>query len=470
MARSVGSTASSTTSSSAHSTASRDARTSSHARRMSNGSGTAATTTATGVHGGARRGSRMAACLWLPTFELRLELVRFPDLDSTSVALLSPGESTRRTLWQVSERAWEAGARPGQLISQAVSLCPSLTLLDPDPAHYDAAVEAILEALSGRTPIVEPGVERGKVFLGMDGLGRLYGSPKNQLRAMLRTLFDVLPRPLVASYRVGYAPGTFGAWTAAARATPGGPVIVEDDASLAGFLARCPVQALPVEDEMVTRLERLSIRTLGDLVRLPEPALVAQFGQDGRDALAWATARRIDPVRPWHRPRPIRASLEFADATGQLEVWHAALDRLVERALARDARRGRSIHEMRIVGHLEGGGSWSVDAILREPSGEKERLVFVLRSRMGLSPPPRALTGLALELTDFGAPAAQSDLFEANVERGRTLADGKVPPSLKEAVRELRLRLGDSPLYRVVELDPWSRIPERRHALLRFEA
>jgi DNA polymerase-4/protein ImuB len=44
-----------------------------------------------------------------------------------------------------------------------------------------------------------------------------------------------------------------------------------------------------------------------------------------------------------------------------------------------------------------------------------------------------------------------------------------VPPSLKDAVKELRLRLGHSPLYRVVEVDPWSRIPERRHALMRFE-
>src|SRR5687768_15424109 len=43
-------------------------------------------------------GSRQALCLWLPTFELRLELVRTPELDSTSVALLSPGESTRRTI------------------------------------------------------------------------------------------------------------------------------------------------------------------------------------------------------------------------------------------------------------------------------------------------------------------------------------------------------------------------------------
>ncbi len=85
-----------------------------------------------------QRGSRQALCAWLPTFELRLELVRTPELDSTSVALLSPGENTRRTIWQVSERASIAGVRPGQLISQAIALCPSLTLLEPDPAHYDA--------------------------------------------------------------------------------------------------------------------------------------------------------------------------------------------------------------------------------------------------------------------------------------------------------------------------------------------
>ncbi|MED5199594.1 MAG: hypothetical protein VYB51_07270, partial [Gemmatimonadota bacterium] len=103
-------------------------------------------------HGGTtttQHGSRQALCAWLPTFELRLELVRTPELDSTSVALLSPGENTRRTIWQVSERASIAGVRPGQLISQAIALCPSLTLLEPDPAHYDATQEELLETLSG---------------------------------------------------------------------------------------------------------------------------------------------------------------------------------------------------------------------------------------------------------------------------------------------------------------------------------
>jgi nucleotidyltransferase/DNA polymerase involved in DNA repair len=418
------------------------------------------------------RGSRQALCLWLPTFELRLELVRFPELDSTSVALLSSEGGVRRRVQQVSERAHAAGVCPGQLVSQAVSLCPSLTLLEPDPAHYDATQEAMLEALAELTPVVEP-AGRGRVFLGMDGLGRLYGSPPTQARRVLRHLFGVFPAPLVAATRVGYAPGKFGAWVAAVRAGPGRPVIVAEE-ELGSFLARCPVSALPVDGAMVQRLERLGVTTMGALSRLPEAALVGQFGDVGRDALAWATGRRIDPVRPWHRPRPIRVSLDFPAPVGQTTPLHGALDRLLERALSRPARRGRSVAAVRLTGHLEGGGSWTAEQVLREPSARRETLAFVLRSRIALSPPTRAVERLILELTQFGPASSQDDLFGRNEEseretRSRDFSDGEVPVSLKDAVKELKLRLGHSPLYLVVEVDPWSRIPERRHALLSFD-
>jgi len=200
------------------------------------------------------------------------------------VALLSDGEHTRRTVWQVSERAWEAGVRPGQLVSQAVSLCPSLTLLEPDPAHYDAATEAMLEALSELTPVLEP-AGRGRVFLGMDGLERLFGPPEHQTRRALRALFRVFPSPLVAATRAGMAPGKFGAWVAATAARPGQPVVVPE-AGLTAFLAPCPVGVLPVDPLMIQRLERLDVATLEELRRLPQPSLVAQFGPEGRHALA----------------------------------------------------------------------------------------------------------------------------------------------------------------------------------------
>jgi len=417
-------------------------------------------------------GSRQALCLWLPTFELRLELVRSPELDSTSVALLSPGESTRRTVWQVSERAHDAGVRPGQLVSQAVSLCTSLTLLEPDPAHYDAAMDTMLEALGELTPVLEP-AGRGRVFLGMDGLGRLFGSPPRQVDRALRSLFRVFPAPLVAATRAGMAPGKFGAWVAATAARSGEPVIVTAE-TLARFLGRCPVSVLPVDPLVVQRLERLGIRSLGELRRFPEPSLVAQFGAKGKSALAWSTGRRIDPVRPWHRPRPIRVSLEFPNPVGLTGTLHGALDRLVERALSRPARRGRSVTGVRMGAHLEGGGSWFVETVLREPTAQRERIAAPLRAKMAIVPPPKAVETLLLELTHFGAPSAQTGLFDRKDESGRDvggyeLGQGEAPPSLRDAVKELKLRLGHSPLYRVVEVDPWSRIPERRHALLSFD-
>ena len=417
-------------------------------------------------------GSRQALCLWLPAFELRLELVRSPELDSTSIALLASGESSRRTIWQVSERAHEAGVRPEQLVSQAVSMCPSLTLLEPDPAHYDAAVESMLELLAEITPILEP-AGRGRVFLGMDGLGRLFGSPERQAKRALNSLFRIFPAPLVAATRAGMAPGKFGAWVAAVSARSGEPAIIAES-ELSRFLARCPVGSLPVDPLIVQRLERLGVQTLGELRRFPEPSLIAQFGDEGRSALAWATGRRIDPGRPWHRPEPIRVSLDFPNPVGITETLHGALDRLIERALSRPARRGRSVTSMRLGAQLEGGGSWFVETVLREPTSQRERIASPLRMKMSISPPPKAVDILIVELTQFGAPSAQTSLFDRKNENGRAaagreLAQGEVPPSLRDAVKELKLRLGHSPLYRVVEVDPWSRIPERRHALLSFD-
>jgi DNA polymerase-4/protein ImuB len=234
------------------------------------------------------------------------------------------------------------------------------------------------------------------------------------------------------------------------------------------------VGSLPVDPLIVQRLERLGVQTLGELQRFPEPSLIAQFGDEGRSALAWATGRRIDPVRPWHRPEPIRVSLDFPNPVGITETLHRALDRLIERALSRPARRGRSVTSMRLGAQLEGGGSWFVETVLREPTSQRERIASPLRMKMAISPPPKAVDILIVELTQFGAPSAQTGLFDRKNENGRAaagrgLAQGEVPPSLRDAVKELKLRLGHSPLYRVVEVDPWSRIPERRHALLSFD-
>jgi hypothetical protein len=124
--------------------------------------------------------------------------------------------------------------------------------------------------------------------------------------------------------------------------------------------------------------------------------------------------------------------------------------------------------------HLEGGGSWFVETALREPTSDRERIAAPLRAKMTIVPPPRAVETLLLELTEFGVQSTQTQLFDRNIDGARAAGEldfnqGEVPISLRDAVKELKLRIGHSPLYRVVEVDPWSRIPERRHALLSFD-
>jgi protein ImuB len=417
--------------------------------------------------------SRTSLCLWLPTFELRLELVRAPGLDATSVALMSPGGAAeRRSVLQVSERGAQYGVQPGMPVSRAIALCPSLTLLEPDPEHYDAAMEAITETLSGVSPVVQP-VDRGLVHIGVDGMERLHGPPRNQVDRVLHTLLEVLPRPLVAAIRGGRAPGTFGARVAAAAARPGAPVLVGEE-ELAAFLSPRPVSILPLPPEALDRLERLGISTLGEFGELPSPSLLRQFGRMGVEARSLARGERIDPVYPTHRVRPIRVSLDLPAPVGERETLKRAIDRLLERGLARPERKSRAVRSLRLGGHLEEGGSWTVETTLREPSARREELAFSLQVRVQTAPPPRALETLFVEFVEFGSPVTQTLLFERR-ERGARdsdrspLSTGQISESLRKAVRELELKLGHSPLYRVVEIDPWSRIPERRHALLPLE-
>ncbi|WP_425152826.1 DNA polymerase Y family protein [Candidatus Palauibacter sp.] len=418
----------------------------------------------------------MALCLWWPGFELELERVRTPSLADQPLALPTAGD--RRRIEMGCALAASFGVEPGMIVSQAIALCPSLVLCEPDPDFHDAARDRILEILRLWSPVVERSADRGRLFVGVDGLERLYGPPGRQLAGLRARLRELSPW-LASSACIGYAPGKFAAWVAArsagsgraaSSARPAATVCVAP-ADLAAFLASQPIEVLPVSPRMVKRLRRLGVGRLGRLVRMPEQALVSQFGADGRRALAWARGERIDRVLPEAPARPIRVALDFPSPIGQLELLHAALDRLIHRALDHPRRRGKSVRGLRVSASLEDGGSWSIRAIAREPTSEPERLGAFLRSRIALDQPRRAVETLRLELFCFGPASAQAGLFDPREGAPHVLGsletrNGELLSPFRRAARLLRLRLGGAALYRVLELEPESRLPERRHALM----
>src|SRR6266516_1585552 len=94
--------------------------------------------------------SSLAACVWIPLFPLRCEEARHEGLAAYPTALLAP--DTTRKLWQVSSLARHVGVKPGMTVSQAIGLCPTLRLIEPDPIHYDERFAHLLSALSEVSP------------------------------------------------------------------------------------------------------------------------------------------------------------------------------------------------------------------------------------------------------------------------------------------------------------------------------
>jgi DNA polymerase-4/protein ImuB len=397
---------------------------------------------------------------------LRCETARQPELASLPVALVGPDDARR--VWQLSPLARHAGVKPGMTVSQAIGLCPALKLCEPDPVHYDAQFSRLLTALGQVSPVIEP-AELGRAYVGTDGLEGLYGAPQKiveaiQLRIGKENAESAIHNPKSA-IRVGWGKGKFISWVAATRAKPGDAVLVPVGGETT-FLAAQPLAALPLDSDTHRRLRQLGVRTLGALAALPEEAVVSQFGLAGRRLWLLAAGRIAERVVGRVAPEPIVAALTFFSAVGDRELLVHALDQLIERALRDPRRSGWRVQVVRARAELEHGASWLVEATLKDPSADRERIAAPLTTQLERSPPAGAVERLVVEFTAFVPGTAELQLFardaQAAARAGRRRA-------LRSAALEIQLRLKRSLLYHIIEVQPWSRLPERRYALIDYE-
>ena len=426
--------------------------------------------------------SASAACCWIPLFALRCEAARRSEPGSPPQpgALLSP-EDPRR-LWQVSPLARHAGVKPGMTVSQAIGLCAALKLYEPDPVHYDEQFARLLAALAHVSPVVEP-AELGLAYVGTDGLEGLYGTPERIVEAIKCGVRSAecgismqghAPRhsPINSAFRtqhsalrVGVGRGKFVSWVAATRARPGEAVIVHPGEE-GKFLFSQPLAVLPLDPDTHRRLRQLGLKTLGHLAALPEDAIVSQFGRAGRRLWRLAAGLTAEPVIGRPTPEPITATLTFFSPVAERELLAHALDQLVVRALRDPRRSGWRVQVVRARAELEYGASWLVEATLKDPTADRERVAAPLKTRLEQAPPVGAVERLAVEFTAFAPGTAELQLFardaSAAARAGRRRA-------LTSAAQEIKLRLKRSYLYHVIEVQPWSRLPERRYALIDFE-
>ncbi len=390
----------------------------------------------------------MIACVLIPAFELRAALRERPRLQLVPAAL-APLPGAEPLLGPVTAAAEEAGVRPGMRLGEALATCPSLTLVDRDPAAVEQAWEEIVRRLELEGFAVEP-AEPGCVYFETRGFERLYGGVEPVLKRVLATVGTAW------SPRAGAAERKFAALAAASVARAGQALVVSNERT-PSFVAPLPLGLLPLDEERQAELEGLGLRTIGQLASLPGPAVAERLGPDGRRAWALARGGGRARVRPRRPPAEIAERLEFPEAVGNELTLGRALTALVERALARPERANRAVRKLAVSASLAEGGSWRRTLTLREPTAERGRVQAALTPKLAQLPGP--IVALGLELVELAEWTGQQlELVRrAGAERRRRLEDG---------LRQARASAGAAAVCAVVEVAPWSRIPEQRALLV----
>lgn len=414
----------------------------------------------------------LTACALIPCFSLSCALGRdASDPDAPPLAL-APEPDSAQLIGECSPSAVALGVRPGMRLAEALSHDHRLCLVQPDEATAHRIWEECVQRLEGIGLEVEA-PRPGEAYFETRPLRGLLGGPQDVLRSVAR----LLPRP---STRLAVGPGRFCAWVAAsplrAAGSDGGRKVLVGRADGQRFLAPFPVSALagrihstldgalaPAEiQDLPNELERLGVSTLGEFAALPARSVSERFGHWGMQA--WQMARGLSSRLVAREPtEPIAAEMELPETAASGEQLAAALDRLIAALMAHPLRKGRRFRSLALCANYFSGAGIRRRVALRTPTASAERLGIVLRPYLDLLAEPTRKLALEVEelATEHIGEEGQLSFASPDEERARKLA---------EAVRQTRAAAGVESVLRVLEVDPESRIPERRAVLVPHHA
>lgn len=386
------------------------------------------------------------ACVLVLHLPFYAEAHRRPELRREAVIIVRT-RGSQRTVADFSPGL--SGVYHGMPLQMAATIVRHAQLVEADDAYYETQFNEVLDALGERSPDVDD-AGLGCAYVGMDGLEGVYGGDARLVLALQSAV------PEHFDTRIGVGCGKFAAYLAALSAKPGRAFKAPLDTQR--FLASFPVDVLPVGFRTKTRLRRFALRTLGDIAALPLGAMQAQFGPEGK--LMWELANGIDKSVLVSRKveEVVTESLSFAEPVATLEPILLGAEVLLGRAFLRPELKGRCARLIDLQGQVYRRATWTKQLTFKTPVGDARQAVLRIRTGLENAGIPGPLETLALSLKGLtGETGQQSSLF----------SDVRRHEQLQQSLRQLDAILGkQAPVYHIREVEPWSRLPERRHALV----
>ena len=256
-----------------------------------------------------------------------------PNLRGRPVVVAWRGK--RSVVCAASYEAREFGVRSAMAATHAERLCPGAAFLPPDFTRYRAVSQAVREIFARHTDLIEP-LSLDEAYL--DVTENKTGLPT--ATRVARAIRQQISEELKLTASAGVAPNKFLAKIASDWRKPNGLFVIQP-AEAEAFLTPLPVGRIPgVGKVMESKLDRLGIRTVGDLRGRDLRTLQAAFGRYGSRLYDLARGTDEDAVVP-NRPTQSVSAEDTFEQDVLLADTEPAILRLAEKVWAASRKETR---------------------------------------------------------------------------------------------------------------------------------
>ncbi len=332
------------------------------------------------------------------------------------------GMGTRGVVSAANYEARKFGIHSAMPVSQARRLAPHAVFLPVDMARYQEVSVNIMEIFESFTPNVEP-VSVDEAFLDVTGAKRLLGTGREiatAIRAKVESQEGI-------TCSVGIAPSKFIAKLASTHCKPNGVLEIAPEQIL-DFLHPLPISAMwGVGPKTAEILERLGLRIIEDIAKLPRTTLIRAVGQaSGATLHELSWGRDYRDVAPHDGEKSISAAETFPiDLDNPEEILREYL-KLCERATSR--LRDKGLFAKTISIKVRFGDFTTINRSKTLPlpidgTHEVYEVVKTIYEALGIDRARLRLVGVSLENLTEGAPV---QLMLGEREKGWREAEGAV--------------------------------------------
>jgi DNA polymerase-4 len=367
----------------------------------------------------------------LDAFYCSVEAILNPELIGKPFVVGGRPEG-RGVVASASYEARTFGIRSAMPTAQALRLAPHLIVLPGRHGVYGDYSHKVMEHLRNAVPLMQQ-ISIDEAFLDVSAVERPGDTLARQLQSEIMDLFQ-----LPTSW--GVATNKLVAKIATEVGKPRGLVSVLAGEE-AAFLAPLPVDMLwGVGPKTRERLERINVRTIGELAQVPTSKLKALFGLVGLELASRARGEDDSEVREGGEPRSMSAERTFTRDLSNKKDLHKELLQMSEEVGRRLRAEGLAGRTIRLKIRWPDFETHTRQLKLAQPTDHDGEIYDrALALLAGIWPEGQPVRLLGVGVADLGLPWRQLSLFSHEWEQDERL---------QKALDDIRSRFGPKAVRR----------------------